>query len=478
MNIRLSVTVCLLVLIGFTACHDEDAFSSSPNHSLTFSSDSVRLDTVFSKIPSAAKSFWVYNHSGEGVRCSNVRLERGNQTGFRVNVDGVYLGKDVGYATSEIEIRKDDSIRVYVELTAPAKHADVPQRIEDNLVFALENGKEQKVNLNAYAWDAVFLRDYHVLNDTVLSGTKPIVVFGKLTVEENKTLRIAAGTTLYFDQRAGIDVYGRLSIEGEPKKEVVLRGNRLDRMFDYLPYDALSGQWQGVHIYPSSNENAISYADIHGAYNGLMIDSAGIAGQKLLMANSTVHNCQGYGLLIRHAQVSINNSVFSNTLNDCVFIDGGDVLMNGCTLAQFYPFDSKRGVALRLSAASSPLRQFVCSNSLVTGYSDREVMRIPGKDAPRLHFAFENCLLRMPREESEDSACFKNVIYEDVKDTVRAGRKNFLLIDTDSLRYDFRLRDKSLAIGKANQATSLTLDRDGRKRDERPDIGAYEYFKP
>ena len=434
MNVRLSVTVCLLALIGFTACHDEDAFSSSPNHSLTFSSDSVRLDTVFSRIPSSAKSFWVYNHSGEGIRCSNVRLERGNQTGFRVNVDGVYLGKDVGYATSEIEIRKDDSIRVYVELTAPAKHADVPQRIEDNLVFALENGKEQKVNLNAYAWDAVFLRDHHVLNDTLLTGAKPIVVFGRLTVGENKTLRIAAGTTLYFDQHAGIDVYGRLSIEGEPKKEVVLRGNRLDRMFDYLPYDALSGQWQGIHIYPSSNENAISYADIHGAYNGLVIDSAGISKQKLVIANSTIHNCQGFGLLTRHAQVSINNSVFSNTLNDCVFIDGGDVLMNGCTLAQFYPFDSNRGVALRLSAASSPLRQFVCSNSLVTGYSDHEVMRIPGKDALRLHFAFENCLLRMPREESEDSVCFKNVTYEDVKDTVRAGHKNFLLIDTDSLR--------------------------------------------
>lgn len=478
MNIRLSIIVCLLALIGFTACHDEDTFSSSPNHLLTFSSDCIKLDTVFSNIPSAAKSFWVYNHSGEGIRCSNVRLERGNQTGFRVNVDGIYLGKDVGYATSEIEIRQNDSIRVYVELTAPAKYADVPQRIEDNLVFALENGKEQKVNLNAYAWDAVFLRDYHVLNDTVLTGTKPIVVFGKLTVEENITLRIAAGTTLYFDQRAGIDIYGRLSIEGEPQKEVVLRGNRLDRMFDYLPYDGLSGQWQGVHIYPSSYENTISYADIHGAYNGLVIDSADIAKQKLIMANSTIHNCQGYGLLTRHSQVSINNSVFTNTLNDCVSIDGGDVVMNGCTLAQFYPFDSNRGVALRLSAASSPLKQFVCNNTLVTGYSAHEVMRSPGKDASLLHFAFENCLLRMPREESVDSVCFKNVLYEDVKDTIQAGHKNFLLIDTDSLRYDFRLREKSLAIGKANPATSLPIDRDGRKRDERPDIGAYEYFKP
>ena len=129
MNIRLSIIICLFALIGFTACHDEDTFSSSPNHLLTFSSDSIKLDTVFSNIPSAAKSFWVYNHSGAGIRCSNVRLERGNQTGFRVNVDGIYLGKDVGYATSEIEIRKNDSIRVYVDLTSPSKNDVVPQRI-------------------------------------------------------------------------------------------------------------------------------------------------------------------------------------------------------------------------------------------------------------------------------------------------------------------------------------------------------------
>ena len=36
------------------------------------------------------------------------------------------------------------------------------------------------------------------------------------------------------------------------EKGIVLRGDRLDNMFDYLPYDYVSGQWQGVRIQEGS----------------------------------------------------------------------------------------------------------------------------------------------------------------------------------------------------------------------------------
>ena len=81
-----------VVLIALFSCTDDDDFTTSPANCLDFSLDTVRLDTVFSQVPTATKTFWVYNHSGSGIRCSSVRLEKGNQTGFRVNVDGVYLG--------------------------------------------------------------------------------------------------------------------------------------------------------------------------------------------------------------------------------------------------------------------------------------------------------------------------------------------------------------------------------------------------
>ena len=90
---------------------DDDTFGTSPSLSLTFSTDTVRLDTLFSTVPSSTRSFWVYNKSGDGIRCATVKQERGNQSGFRVNVHGIYLGQTNGYATNEIEISNKDSIR-------------------------------------------------------------------------------------------------------------------------------------------------------------------------------------------------------------------------------------------------------------------------------------------------------------------------------------------------------------------------------
>lgn len=77
------------------------------------------MDTIFSTVGSRTYDFWVYNRSRDGVRLKSVRLRKGNQTGFRVNVDGSYLDNTFGSVVNNLEVRKDDSIRVFVELTSP-----------------------------------------------------------------------------------------------------------------------------------------------------------------------------------------------------------------------------------------------------------------------------------------------------------------------------------------------------------------------
>ena len=159
----------LLAVVGLlTACNDDDSFTTSLNNQLTFSSDTIRLDTTFSKVPTSTKTFWVYNHSGDGIKLANVRLEQGNQTGFRVNVDGIYLGQAMGYQVNDLEVRDKDSIRVFVELTSPLNGGTEPKFIEDNLIFTLESGAVQKVNLNAYSWDAEMIKSLDVTQNTVI----------------------------------------------------------------------------------------------------------------------------------------------------------------------------------------------------------------------------------------------------------------------------------------------------------------------
>ena len=115
MDIHRIIMKLLASLLLLAACSDDDHFSMAPNLLLDFSSDTVRLDTCFSTVPTPMKSFWVYNRSGEGIRLQSIRLEKGNQSGFRVNVDGVYLGPQTGWQTNQVEVRNRDSVRVFIE---------------------------------------------------------------------------------------------------------------------------------------------------------------------------------------------------------------------------------------------------------------------------------------------------------------------------------------------------------------------------
>lgn len=471
--------VMFVVVFLAYACNDDETFTLSGNGRLAFVQDTIRLDTVFSTVPSSTRSFWVYNRAKEGVRCSSVRLENGSCSGFRVNVDGVYLSEEQGYAAYNIDIHGKDSIRVFVELTSHTNGGDGPVRIGDNIVFMLDNGHEQKVALDAWSWDAQFVRDMKVEGPATLESGRPLVVYGMITVEEGGVLTIPAGTTVYFHDNAGIEVKGRLLCKGTPGSIVVLRGDRLDHMFDYLPYDRMSGQWKGVHFATSSYANEMSCTDLHGAYDGIVVDSSDVNVRTLDLMNSTIHNCQGNAIGIANSNVAIENCQLTNALGHCLFVDGGMVSVNSSTIAQFYPFSALRGEAMSFSGLDHQLVSLKVTNSLVTGYSDDEVVGLkPATEGQgSFVYCFANCVLRTPEPTDEEKPNYIDVVYEDVKDTVSCGSKNFVLIDGGMQRYDFHLRGGAAAIGKASVDTSAKSDHDGLQRDEKPDVGAYEYFK-
>ena len=468
---------CLLALLVavLVGCQDDDSFTTSPQNLLSCSTDTVRFDTVFSAVPTTTKTFWIFNDSGDGIRCTSVRQEKATKSGFRVNVDGVYLGPETNYQTSNVEIRKGDSIRVFVELTSKMVNADEPQLVEDNLIFHLESGVEQAINLNAYSWDAVKVTDLHIGNDTTIASTKPIIVYGGITVEEGKTLTIAGGTTLYFHDNAGIDVFGRLVADGSADNEVTLRGDRIDRMFDYLPYDLTPGRWEGVKFHTSSYDNELKFTDLHSPFNAIICDSADVTKTKLTLKNSTVHNCQGYGVMASNCKIVMENCQLTNALEGSVVLYGGDVTMNHCTLAQFYPFDANRKAALRYqSTEKMPLKKMDFINGIVTGYGEDQVAGSRENETVDFNYRFISSILRT--EAVEDAERIIDVAFEDVKDTASIqGQKHFRLVNINTQHYDFHLSKVSTAVGKGNKEWPVSDDRDGTVRDENPDLGCYEY---
>lgn len=434
----------LLFMLGLVACEDDDSFTTSPSARLSFSVDTLKMDTLFSSVPSTTYSFWVYNRGSDGLRLSNVRLAQGNQTGFRVNVDGSFLDNSLGSTVQGLEVRKGDSIRVFVELTAAENHQQEPVLLEDNLMFILESGVEQKVNLRAWAWDALRFDSIVVSRDSLICSDRPMVVYGDIRIDSAATLTLR-NTTIYFHDKAGIHVYGTLKTDS-----VLMRGDRLDHMFDYLPYDRVSGQWRGIRIYSQSSGNQLVKTEIRNAEYGVVCDSAQYDSIKprLTMNNCVVHNCKGPGIQSYNAYIQLNGSQLTNTLGDCLCVYGGLAVINACTLAQFYPFSANRGAALRFGNkhenSTYPLAGLVCLSSIVTGYEADVVMGEAGDTTALFDYYFENSLLRTP--SVNDTLRFKRILWETPKDSVQ-GKQHFVLIDEKNLKYDFHLDSISPAKG-------------------------------
>ncbi len=444
---RILLYIIIMCAGIITACSDGEQFTNSPTATLTFSTDSVKMDTVFATVGSRTYDFWAYNRSSRGVRLSNVRLRMGNQTGFRVNVDGSYLDNTLGSVVTDLELRHGDSLRVFVELTAPATQQLEPQLVEDQLLFTLESGVQQHVTLWAHAWDALITDSIVVGSDSLIESSKPIVVMQGLRVDSAATLTLR-NTTLFFHQKAGIDVYGTLLTD-----HVLLRGDRLDRMFPYLPYDRINGQWRGVHIFSSSYENQFIDTEIRNAEDGIICDSAALLPdrQRLYMERSVVHNSSGTGLTAFNSWVGLLRCQLSNAATgDCAAFYGGAIIIDHCTLAQFPPLGNGQGAALRFtnyySNAAYPLVQMQMTNSIVTGYADDVVMgqALEGDSITPFAYHFENCLLRTPA--LEDSVNFKDIKWETPEDSIQ-GTGHFRLIDSHNMLYDFHLDSLSTAHG-------------------------------
>ena len=432
----------LLLISAFVACEDDDIFSSASGLRLTFETDTLKMDTVFSRSASSTYSFWVYNNNSDGLRLSNVRLSRGNQTGFRVNVDGSYLDNSNGSIVNDLEIRRKDSILVFVELTPADTRQLEPRLLEDDLVFTLESGTVQKVNLRAWAWDAERWDNLTLQRDTTISSERPIIVFGKLTIPQNVTLWLK-NSTLFFHDQAGIDVHGTLVTDS-----CLLRGDRLDRMFSYLPYDRVSGQWGGVRFFEESTGNVLTDTEIRNTGDdAILCDSAAFDAEvlRLDLLRCVIHNGVGAGVNCRNAHIRLQECQITNMGGDCVTIDGGQAEFHRCTIAQFYPFDGNRGAAL-LFTNTLPLQSLFCDSTIITGYADDVIMGIQTDTAQVFEYRFMHTLLRTPKVETADSLRFSDIIWESPKDSIQ-GTRHFRLIDEDNLIYDFHLDSLSTAQG-------------------------------
>ena len=460
--ILLAITLPLL----FVSCSDEESFTTDRNAVVTFSQDVVSFDTVFAGISSSTERLLVYNPNDKGVRIKNAKLLSGGTSGFKMNIDGQF-----GASLDDIEVQGNDSIFIFLEVNAPQQTTNAPTLFSDAIVFTLESGVQQTVTLEAYGLNVQIFNAARIENDCTLDYSIPYLIRDSLVVEEGATLTLSEGATLYFHNGASLLVHGNLKVDGTLEHPVTLRGDRLDRMFSYLPYDRLDNQWGGIYLSPSCGGCNINYADIHSGNFG--IEGCDVAGD-ITILNSVIHNVAGDGLCLIDCNALVANTQISNSKGDCVSIYGGKADFYFCTIAKFYPWSGNRGNALFASnyidEEEHLIKEANFYNCFVTGYADDEVYGNPGEQPFNIHF--DHCVLLT---DTSDPTYFLDCTAES-KDFDRYKESNFRLIDTENYIYDFHLDEQSTARrkGAAAYSTLYPVDRDGTPRTDIPDVGCYQ----
>ena len=486
-----NISIFQFSIFTFLACDDVEDFTTDRSAVLQFSRDLVEFDTVITTVPSSTQTLIVYNRGSKGLRISSVHLEKGSASPFRVNVTGQDLSQTTDNYATDFEVWRRDSLIVRMEVTLPDTDSDTPHRVSDNLVFTLESGVQQRIGLTVVGRDARFYRNQTLTANTTITGQRPVVVYGPLTVDEGVTLTLDADALLLFHEGASLQVKGTLKATGSLEKPVILRGDRLDHMFDYLPYDRLPGRWGGVTLAATSTENDLQYIDIHGSEYGICCEASPLETQKLKLVNSRLHSISGDGLSATDCQLEVLNTEISNTLGHCVSLLGGDSRFVHCTLAQFYPLDANRGNALAIDAMENKTYHALVRadfvNCVITGYAD-DVVLIPSLDKnlsadianQQRNYQFSNCFMAtvvppgdvyVPR--------FQNIVFDNENRSAGGHENNFALMDTHAMVYRFTPVAGSAIRGAADPAVAqdYPLDRLGHSRieDNAPDAGCYEY---
>ena len=470
--------ILLLPIICFYSCED-DLFSSDPEKVLSFSTDTLTFDTVFTTIGSTTEKLMVYNPNNRALKISSIGLAGGAKSQFRINVDGS-LSADNHF--SDIEIRAKDSMYIFVEVTVDPRDVNAPVLVTDSVIFRI-NGVEQKVRLEAFGQDMILFRNKLILNDTTLSADKPYLIYGNLTVDSAKTLHLPAGCQLYFHNNANLMVHGNLRAEGTFDKPVLLRGDRLDKAkFLYpVPYNYVAGQWGGVYLLWNKGNHLLRNVNINSGYVGIYMNNSDRNQlPELRIENCRIHNFVYYGLVVQNANVQVMNTEISNTGSYSVYLSGGKHVFLQSTIANYYnsspgrPSSRDKNPAVMIMGLyrTAPM-QTEFRNCIVAGGLETE-LSIVSRFLTQYKAVFSDSYIR--RKEAYELSQFQNIRWYAQNDTIF---KHPFYNDTTSVYFNFTPDSVSPVRGLADRtiAAQFPLDLNGANRleDNAPDAGAYEW---
>lgn len=504
-----------IMLILWSSCRKDFDFQPSQGM-LTFSRDTVYLDTVFTNIGSSTYNLKVYNKTNTDISIPTLRLSQGQASNYRLNVDGI-AGKEF----QNVEILAKDSMYIFIETTFDIQSvvsAENQFLYTDAIEF--DSGSNfQKVDLVTLVKDAVFIYPNknsegiierlsfdvdgdgsedktdiqgRFLKDTELTFTKdrPYVIYGYAAVGENKILTIQAGARVHFHSNSGLLITNNASLKVDgaysPNQtamtnEVIFESDRLEPLYENIP-----GQWGTIWLFQGSKENEINFATIKNATIGILSENnANTSIPKLTLKNSKIFNSSNFGILGRATSITAENVVLNNAgQSSFAGIYGGTYNFTHCTIANYWSNSFRHLPALYLTnfhisedetVSTNPLIEANFNNCIIYGNDNPELL-LEQEDGADFNFKFTNCLIKFddsnkrfgadPNYDFNNSALYDNVVFNEAPD-FKEPSKNKLMIGEESAAIN--------EIGNNVFSNRVPFDILRVLRTAAPDLGAYQH---
>lgn len=465
-----------IAIIIFTSCR-KDNITTDNNAKLSFSTDTLSFDTVFTTQGSVTYAFKVYNNNNEAVNISSIKLGGGSNSFFRLNIDGEAAENINNYV-----LRGKDSMYVFAEVTIDPNNNNNPFIIKDSVIFET-NGNLQDVKLISWGQNAYYHGEkdaYTILRKSDFRDTtfiwkndKPHVVYGLLIIDSAVTLQIQEGARIYMHGNSILYAYrnGKIQAIGNATQKIYFQQDRLEPMFKDI-----AGQWGGIWLQEGSTENIFENVEIKNADIGIILGG--------YLSGLISPNIATEATLIKvKIKNSARNAIFatSSILNakNCLFYDSGKNLfaalkggiynITHCTFANTNAGTFGRQVPNILLANYAVINnntEFADMNvhfynNIIYGNMNDEIALEINNNAA-YNKVFENNLIRTSKAITYNFST-SNIINENPEFENNYEEK-------------FWLKNISVCKDAAMILNPLiTDDFNSQNRDSNPDIGCFEY---
>lgn len=448
--------------IYFSSCKKDKLLTTGG--SLSFSTDTLKFDTVFTTLGSATRQIKLYNLENSPIKISNIKIQNGLASPFRLNADGID-----GKSIDDILIAPNDSIYIFVAVTVNPNMDSLPFIVEDKIIVTL-NENEYDIDLQAYGQNAHYINGEYIGTET-WQNDKPYVIINSAAVDTNETLTIQKGCRIYMNQNSKLIVFGKLLVFGTKEDSVIFQGDRLDR--DYFNYKDYPGEWQGVYFANTSSGSVLNYTVLKnggGQEATIYLDES--SNRLLTMNNCELYNSLNYGIFAINSNFQANNCLIHTCgQQNVAMVKGGNYEMNFCTLATFGGIGfnhTKYNVLAALNYLKISETQYEYgnletrfNNCIIYGPNDNETFF--GKDGNATFFAeTKNCIIKQKDGLSADVIQINTILNQDP-------------LFEEIGKWDFHIRATSPAKNNGVFIAAFPIDLENKTRHaSQPTIGCYE----